>query len=194
MTKDYVLEDNMESEELLTVIEKYTVTPEMISDEILHKAKCLLRNYRHALWSIKSHIDEKEGCQPVMNQDLKDVTDILERYGYHINNGKLDERLREIHEIRLVEKMIALAMQKVMEYPEKGPVYCEVLELNYLVKDVNKEDDILDHLSLARSTYYKYKTEAIKVFGYCLWNNILPNLKKMKQITVPIYGNNVIQD
>lgn len=184
-----------EPDVVLTLIENYVAAPDCISEEVIQKAKRLLNNYRHVLWSIKSNVHELEQeCQVVMKEDLLDVMDILDKYDYRMDRGKLDDKLRASQEVRLMEKMIVIAMQKVKEYPELGVTYYEVLRLNYLMKSNSKEAAILNRMCLARSTYYKFKKDAIKIFGYCLWKIILPNIKNAKSTgksqphAVPILG------
>ena len=74
--------------------------------------------------------------------------------------------------------LIVTAILKVREYPTLGECYYNVLQKTYLTKDKTKETDILYDLEISRSTYYKYKKDAVKIFGYCLWQIIIPNMKK----------------
>ncbi len=66
-------------------------------------------------------------------------------------------------------ELVDSAMLKVKEFPYNGDLYFENLSRCYLDKFKYTESEILDLLSMERSTYYDRKKEAIYVFGISLW-------------------------
>ncbi|WP_099469464.1 DUF1492 domain-containing protein [Konateibacter massiliensis] len=179
--KDYVINTADEDDLIMAVVEKYTTNPAEISDIEFQKAKRLLNSFQHVLWTIDSNIKElDEECKAVMNEELAYAVEILDKFDYRMDAGKLEGRLAANQETRLMAKLIVTAILKVKEYPLLGENYFKVLQKTYLSKDKHRETDILYELAISRSTYYKYKKDAVKVFGYCLWQIIIPNMKKAK--------------
>lgn len=178
---DYIFNIGSEEEPILAVVEKYMTDPGGISDTEFQKAKRLLNGFQHVLWTINSNIKElDEECKATMNEELSYAVELLDKFDYRMDIGKLEGKLEANQETRLMAKLIVTAILKVKEYPSVGKHYFMVLQKTYLTKDKSKETDILYELDISRSTYYKYKKDAVKVFGYCLWQIIIPNMKKAK--------------
>ena len=178
---DYVINFGNDEEPILAVVEKYMTDPGGISDAEFQKAKRLLNGYQQVLWTISSNIKELDDeCKATMNEELAYAVEVLDKFDYRMDIGKLEGKLVANQETRLMAKLIVTAILKVKEYPSLGEYYFKVLQKTYLSKDKSKETDILYELDLSRSTYYKYKKDAVKVFGYCLWQIIIPNMKKAK--------------
>lgn len=187
-TVDYVINIGDDSE-ILTVMEKCMATPENIPNTDFQKAKKLLNGYKHVLWTINSNVLElDEECRAVMNEELSYAIEVLDKFDYHIDFGRLESKLEANQETRQMAKLIVMAMIKVKDYPDLGECYYRVLQMNYIRKEKIKETDILFDLDIARSTYYKYKKDAVKVFGYCLWQIILPSVRtaqtKVKDVLI----------
>ena len=62
-------------------------------------------------------------------------------------------------------------------------MYCEIISKSYLSRFKYKEPELLEVLSMERSTYYDRKKEAILLFGLSLWGNSIPTLKKFLKET-----------
>lgn len=165
---DYVINFGNDEEPILAVVEKYMTDPGGISDVEFQKAKRLLNGYQQVLWTISSNIKELDDeCRATMNEELAYAVEVLDKFDYRMDMGKLEAKLVANQETRLMAKLIVTAILKVKEYPSLGETYFKVLQKTYLSKDKSKETDILYELDLSRSTYYKYKKDAVKVFGYC---------------------------
>lgn len=179
--RDYVLNTGDEDEPILSVVEKYMKDPGGISDVEFQKAKQLLNSFKHVLWTINSNIKElNEECKVTLNEELAYAVEILDKYDYRMDAGKLEGKLTANQDTRLMANLIIAAILKVKEYPILGEYYFKVLQITYIAKEKCKETDILYELDISRSTYYKYKKDAVKIFGYCLWQIIIPNMKKEK--------------
>jgi|GEM_PF-1047784 len=178
---DYIVNIGDEKEPILAVVERYTINPGRISDADFQKAKRLLNSFKHVLWTINSNIKElDEECKASMNEDLAYAVEILDKFDYRMDTERLERKLAANQESRLMANMIFAAIFKVKEYPTFGESYYSVLEKTYLSKDKKKETNILYELNISRSTFYKYKRDAVKIFGYCLWQIIIPNMKREK--------------
>lgn len=176
---DYMINIGDADEQIMTVVEKYMSNQGGISEAEFQKAKRLLNSFKHVLWTINSNIKElDEECRATMNEDLAYAVEILDKFDYRMDTEKLERKLVANQETRLMANLIVSAIFKVKEYPMIGETYYNVLQKTYLSKDKCKETDILFDLDISRSTYYKYKKDAIKIFGYCLWQIIIPNMKK----------------
>ena len=186
-----IINDGADSAEVFSMLENYIVTPESISDEVLDKSKRLLNSFKNILWTLNSNIEElDEECQEVMREELSYAIEVLDKFDYRIDLGKLEGKLQANQEVRLMARLIIVAMLKVKEFPGYGASYYEILQKNYLVRGGGSESDILFYMEISRSTYYKYKKDAVRIFGYCLWKIILPNMKKAgeKNKPIPIIG------
>lgn len=190
---DYVVNISDDEEPILAVVEKYMTNPGGISDAEFQKAKRLLNSFKHVLWTINSNVKAlDEECRATMNEDLAYAVEILDKFDYRMDTDKLERKLVANQETRLMANLIVAAIFKVKEYPTLGENYYNVLQKTYLSKDKSKETDILYDLDISRSTYYKYKKDAVKIFGYCLWQIIIPNMKKERSTqngqVLPIVG------
>ncbi len=176
---DYVMNIGNDEEPIMAVVEKYMTNPGGISDAEFQKAKRLLNSFKHVLWIISSNIKElDEECRATMNEDLAYALEILDKFDCRMDADKLERKLTTNQETRLMANLIVTAIYMVKEYPTLGEIYYNVLQKTYLSKDKSKETDILYDLDISRSTYYKYKKDAVRIFGYCLWQIIIPNMKK----------------
>ncbi|MGC6174034.1 DUF1492 domain-containing protein [Lacrimispora sp. 38-1] len=176
---DYMINIGDVEEPIMTVVEKYMSNQGGISEAEFQKAKRLLNSFKHVLWTINSNIKELDDeCRATMNEDLAYAVEILDKFDYRMDTEKLESKLVASQETRLMANLIVSAIFKVKEYPMLGESYYNVLQKTYLSKDKSKETDILYELNISRSTYYKYKKDAVKIFGYCLWQIIIPNVKK----------------
>lgn len=190
---DYVVNIGGDEEPIMAVVEKYMTNQGGISDIEFQKAKRLLNSFKHVLWTIDSNIKElDEECRATMNEDLAYAVEILDKFDYRLDTDKLERKLVANQETRLMANLIVAAIFKVKEYPILGESYYNVLQKTYLSKDKSKETDILYDLDISRSTYYKYKKDAVKIFGYCLWQIIIPNMKKERSTqsgqVLPVVG------
>lgn len=190
---NYFVNVGDENEPIMAVVEKYMTAPGGISDVEFQKAKQLLNGFKHVLWTIDSNIRElDEECKAAMNEDLSYAVEILDKFDYRMDMGKLEGKLEANQETHMMAKLIVTAILKVKDYPIVGESYFNVLQKTYLTKDKIKETNILYELDISRSTYYKYKKDAVKVFGYCLWQIIIPNMKKVNsnknELTIPVVG------
>jgi hypothetical protein len=176
---DYMINIGDAEEPIMTVVEKYMSNQGGISEAEFQKAKRLLNSFKHVLWTINSNIKELDDeCRATMNEDLAYAVEILDKFDYRMDTEKLERKLVANQETRLMANLIVSAIFKVKEYPMLGESYYNVLQKTYLSKDKSRETDILYELDISRSTYYKYKKDAVKIFGYCLWQIIIPNMKK----------------
>lgn len=190
---DYVVNIGDDEEPIMAVVEKYMTNPGGISDAEFQKAKRLLNSFKHVLWTISCNIKElDEECRATMNEDLAYAVEILDKFDYRMDTDKLESKLAVNQETRLMANLIVAAIFKVKEYPTLGESYYNVLQKTYISKDKSKETDILYDLDISRSTFYKYKKDAVKIFGYCLWQIIIPNRKKERSTQsgqiVPVIG------
>ena len=65
------------------------------------------------------------------------------------------------------------------KYPEVGELYYSILRYSYLEKEKYKENYILEHLAISRSTYFRVKKEAINLLSTIIWGYEIPKVINM---------------
>ena len=75
------------------------------------------------------------------------------------------------------------AMMKVREYPDYGELYAEILSVYYLSRfKFNVDQDVETEFGFDRSTFFRKKKEAIKVFGLALWGDSIDEFRRIMML------------
>lgn len=156
-------------------LQALVVKPKKIDEGTYQRAHLLLKIYKDVIWGLEESIEELDRqSRELLGEDLSFAVEILDKFDYRLNKEKLDDMLYDNVELKNMIMLIARAFIKVKNYPHHGEKYFSILEKNFLLKYSYSEDEMLENLDVCKTTYYKYRKEAIKLMGYCLWNMILP--------------------
>ena len=151
-----------------------------INEAILYeKAKLLLGCYRRVCWAATGM------CEAVADDDfcycdsgLGTALGYLEGFEPGAEKPHFESKIRSLFETRWMIELVDSAMLKVREFPHNGNLYFDIISRCYLDKFKYTESDLLELLSMERSTYYDRKKEAIYVFGISLWGDALPKMMR----------------
>ncbi len=148
-------------------------------DDVYARAKLLLSIYRDVCWSTAVRAEDLEDnliCY--CSGELSDALVYLETFAPAEKKVQFEERVQSLFETRWMIELVDSAMLKVREFPHNGNLYFDIISRCYLDKFKYTESDLLELLSMERSTYYDRKKEAIYVFGISLWGDALPKMMK----------------
>ena len=71
---------------------------------------------------------------------------------------------------------------KVRAFPCTGELYASMLSAYYLTNFPLTEAEMMDEFGLERSTLYRRKREAIKVFGLAIWGG---SIEEFRELMIP---------
>ena len=115
--------------------------------------------------------------------NLSDALVYLETFAPDEERERFEERIRSLFETKWMIELVDHAMGRIKEYPCRGDLYCEIISKSYLSRFHYRESELLEVLSMERSTYYDRKKEAILLFGLSLWGTSIPMLKQFLRET-----------
>lgn len=149
-------------------------------DAIFHKSKLLLSIYRDVVWSTMSSADYlREDCEGYGTQKLNVALAYLSDFAPTEEKNIFEEKVRNIFESRWIVELIDTAMLKLRQYHLDGQLYYEILHSVFVTAFPLNESEVLERLSMDRSTYYIKKKEAVKLFGVALWGYALPEYRNV---------------
>jgi hypothetical protein len=161
--------------EFIERLQSLVVKPKSIDEATYTRAYALLKIYKEVLWGLEESIEELDRqSRKLLGEDLSFAIEILDKFDYRMNKDRFDDEIYDKVELKNLVMLIARALIKVKNFPNHGERYFSILEKNFLLKYSYTEDEMLENLEVSKTTYYKYRKEAIKLMGYCLWNMILP--------------------
>jgi hypothetical protein len=147
-------------------------------EQVFHKAKLLLDIYRDVVWKTIQEVNfVREVCESYYSQDLNVALTYLNDFAPTEQKEEFKSRISCIFETTWIIELIDTAMLKIYEYHTNGKLYHEILSKCYVNSVAMNEQEILECLSLERTSFYMRKKEAIKLFGIALWGYALPKYK-----------------
>ena len=162
---------------VLEILQTLSVKPHSIDDATYKRANSLLKTYKDVLWGLEESLKELDRqSRELIEEDLSFAIEVLDKFDCRINKERVDDEMYNKEELKKMVILIAQALIKVKNYPQNGEKYFSILEKNFLSKCPYSEEKILENLKVCKTTYYKYKKEAIKLMGHCLWKMILPDV------------------
>ena len=160
-------------------IQRICQVQKLVMDDIYTRAKLLLSIYRDVCWSTAIRAEELEdNLVCYCSNQLSDALVYLETFAPQEKKAEFEERVQSLFETRWMIELVDNAMLKVREFPHNGILHHEILSRCYLDKFKYTESDLLELLSIERSTYSDRKKEAVYVFGISLWGDALPKMMK----------------
>lgn len=151
-----------------------------VSEKMLYnRSRLILSIYRDVCWSAIGRADEvHEDLICTCGANLDDALIYLETFAPDEARERFEERIRSLFETKWMIELVDHAMGRIREYPCRGDLYCEIISKSYLSRFHYRESELLEVLSMERSTYYDRKKEAILLFGLSLWGASIPTLKQ----------------
>lgn len=141
--------------------------------DLYGKAKLLLEVYRDACWNTADCADtlrEEALCDyEICSNDLDAALLYLENFAPNERRARFEEKVQSLFDMRWMIEIVNHAIIRVHDFPITGELYCSILSACYLTSFPLTEKELLEHFGLERSTFYRRKREAIKVFGLALW-------------------------
>jgi len=152
-------------------------------NNLCQRAKLLLEIYRDICWHTVECADEVreelfwEG--EYASQDLNSAMLYLETFAPDEDRDRFTEKIHSLFEVKWMIDIVDAAMRKVRDFPLNGDLYASILSMCYLSRFQFCESELMDQLSLERTTLYRRKKEAIKVFGLALWGGSMDEFKNL---------------
>ncbi|WP_245157065.1 hypothetical protein [Anaerovorax sp. IOR16] len=147
-------------------------------EQVFHKAKLLLDIYRDVVWKTLREVDYiKEVCESYYSNDLNVALTYLSDFAPTEQKEEFKNKVSYIFETSWMIELIDTAMIKIYDYPTNGKLYHEILSKCYINSATLNEQELLECLSMERTSFYVRKKEAIKLFGVALWGYALPKYK-----------------
>lgn len=147
---------------------------------IVHKSKLLLSIYRDVVWSTMSKASHlRADCVGFGTHNLNVALAYLSDFAPTEEKNIFEEKVRNIFESRWIVELIDTTMIKLYEYHQDGKLYYNILKSTYLSAFPVQEVELIELLSIDRSTYYRKKREAIKLFGVAMWGYSLPEYRNV---------------
>ncbi len=156
-----------------------------VNEKMLYdRSRLILSIYRDVCWSAIGRADEvHEDLICTCGANLGDALVYLETFAPDEARERFEERIRSLFETKWMIELVDHAMGRIREYPCRGDLYCEIISKSYLSRFHYRESELLEVLSMERSTYYDRKKEAILLFGLSLWGTSIPMLKQFLRET-----------
>lgn len=139
-------------------------------EHVYHNTLALLELYSKVLWRINSSLKEMDQeCRESTNRKLTELINSMVEIDPRINQKRLNSRLRSIEESKSILDFIDLSMEQLKEYPDDGDKYHDILDHIYIKRTTKSIEKLADIYDVSRSTMYREKNKAIKMFGVILW-------------------------
>lgn len=162
------------------------------SEEIMHKTKLLLSIYRDVVWATQHEANCVKEELRFYGSDLNDALLYLEHFAPDTKRDEFEQKISSLFENKWMIELIDKAMAKVYDYHNNGRLYYEILAKSYLTVLPYTESELLELLSLERSSFYDRKKEAVLLLGISLWGYAIPQFRGIfavleNQGTVPAF-------
>lgn len=151
-------------------------------EQVYHNTMALLELYSKVLWRINNSIQEMDQeCKESTNKKLTELINTMVDIDPRINQKRLNSRLQSIEESKSILDFIDLSMFQLKSYPDNGERYFEILDRVYIKRTTKSIEKLAEFYHVSRSTMYREKNKAIKMFGVILWGFLYEEAKdKMK--------------
>ena len=97
------------------------------------------------------------------------VNEYIDIFDEQITQSKIEENLQDLTYSNCIIRILDKSFDILKRYPEVGELYYSTLRYSYLEKEKYKENYILEHLAISRSTYFRVKKEAINLLSTIIW-------------------------
>ncbi|VDN47253.1 conserved protein of unknown function [Petrocella atlantisensis] len=150
-------------------------------EHVYHNTKALLELYSKVLWRINSSLKEMDQeCRESTNRKLTELINSMVDIDTRINQKRLNSRLQSIEESKSILDFIDLSMNQLKVYPDEGEKYFEILDQIYIARTIRSIERLAENYNISRSTMYREKNKAIKIFGVILWGFLFDEANKQE--------------
>lgn len=178
-------ESLFKNDDLITALQKRGLIPDTaITDDKLMKikqmkakreyknTKLLLENYRTISIAVQ-FLPQQIASE--LNLPFKGIDDLLENCDIASTylNSNIDDRLRNVQRTKQLIDVVNKSLTAMKEMSQEGELYYKLLYYTYLSPKQLLIEDILKKLDISRSSYFRKRDNAIKLFGSILW--LAPN-------------------
>lgn len=159
-----------------------------IDEKILYeRAEMLLKSYRFICWKTAKRADELRDTLTsdfdYCSTDLNSALVYLENFAPDREKDQFARRIKNLFEVKWVTEIVDAAIMKVREYPDQGELYASILSVYYLSRfKFNVDQDVQMEFGFDRSTFFRKKKEAIKVFGVALWGDSIDEFRRIMML------------
>lgn len=151
--------------------------------ELYAKAKLLLEIYRDICWDTADYAGQMREAAlydyELCSGDLDSALLYLENFAPTEKKERFAERVQKLFEVKWMIEIVDHAVLKVREFPATGELYASLLSAYYLTNFPLTESEVLDTFGFERSTLYRRKKEAIKVFGLAVWGGSIEEFRSL---------------
>ena len=145
---------------------------------VYQKTKMVLKLFRRMRRLVSENFDE------MSEEAFEDCLDAEQQFIYLVEFNPTDlnyltYRVEQLTQERYLLNMIEKAAVRMKNY-DNGELYYQIIEMKYLDFFTYSEDEILEHLALERSTFYRKKNEAIYLLGMILFGLFLREFRQLK--------------
>ena len=148
-------------------------------EDVLHKSSLVMKVYRDVVWMTtrRAYSVKEEAATYAHKQELDVALAYLTEFAPNERKQDFEAKVSSLFETKWMIDLINTAMSRVYEYPDNGKLYFEILSKSYMSNFKYSELDLLEILSLERSTFYDRKREATLLLGVALWGFAIPEVK-----------------
>lgn len=156
------------------LLESYTLS-ENVPENLIHNTEVLINLYRKIEFAVKCHLRElDEELYVTERRQLSDFIHDLINYDFNKERRRLQDRLTSADTSLCLLELMEDALLLLKSYPDNGDLYYKLLRYRYFDSYGNTNEELMEILNLSRSTYYRQKKKAIRLYASVLWALSLP--------------------
>ena len=148
-------------------------------DDVLHRSTLVLRVYRDVIWMTtrRSEKTKEEAFACSHGQELDAALTYLTEFAPTERRQDFEAKVTSLFETKWMVDLIDSAMTRLLDYPDNGKLYFEILSKCYMTIAHYSESELLESFTLERSRFYERKREATMLLGIALWGFAIPEIK-----------------
>lgn len=150
------------------VNEKARQAEQTLRRNMYHNTKLMLKYYRDIVWALECF---PEQVAEELNRPLKDLDALLSTVDTQLamGNSKLEHRLQNIKQSRILLDRINDALTVLRQKPGNGEMMYHIIYQTFIVPDKLSHADILYRLGISDRHYYRLRQQAINILSIRLW-------------------------
>lgn len=169
------------TEQLLSLLERRGVVADVsIANEkarqaeqamrrnMYHNTTLMLKYYRDIVWALECF---PEQVAEELDRPLKDLDALLSTVDTQLamGNSKLERRLRNVKQSRILLDRINDALTVLRHKPGNGEMMYNIIYQTFIIPEKLSHADILYRLDISDRHYYRLRQQAINILSIRLW-------------------------
>ena len=169
------------TEQLLSLLERRGVVADVsIANEkarqaeqamrrnMYHNTTLMLKYYRDIVWALECF---PEQVAEELDRPLKDLDALLSTVDTQLamGNSKLERRLQNVKQSRILLDRINDALTVVRHKPGNGEMMYNIIYQTFIIPEKLSHADILYRLDISDRHYYRLRQQAINILSIRLW-------------------------